>query len=150
MLHKDALALKRCCQQTMSMMTFSSSDQVARAFDMVRLGLVTKNGRRQELTLFVVPFIGQPLTLQPINFCATNKHLVSLDLADTSSARASMDVDLLIGPDCSWTLVTGEIRRGDAGPVAMHTRFGWVLLGVVPTPRKPRTSHSFLTTHVVD
>ena len=147
---KDALALKRSRKQTMSVMTFSSSDQVARTSDVVRLGLVTKDGRRQELELFVVPFICQPLTTQPIDLCAAKyKHLASLDLADTSSARASMDVDLLIGSDCYWNFVTGEIRRGDAGPVAINTRFGWVLSGVAPTPRKPHTSHSFLATHVL-
>ena len=147
---KDALALKRCRRQTMSVMTFSSTDQAARACDVVRLGLVTKDGRKQELELFIVPFIYQPLTMQPIDLCATKyKHLANLSLADTSSARASMDVDLLIGSDCYWTFVTGEIRRGEAGPVAIHTKFGWVLFGVAPTPRKPRTSHSFLTTHVL-
>ena len=33
--------------------------------------------------------------------------------------------------------------------MAIHTKFGRVLSGVAPTPRKPRTSHSFLTTHVL-
>ena len=109
----DALALKYCRKQTTSGMTFSSSDQVARACDVVRLGLVTKDGRRQERGLFVVPYICQPLTTQPIDFCVTKyKHLASLDLADTSSARASMDVDLLIGSGCYWTFVTGEIHVG--------------------------------------
>ena len=87
---------------------------------------------------------------QPIDLCTTKyKHLADLDLADTSSDGASMNVDLLIGSDCYWTLVTGEIRRGDTGPVAVHTRLGWVLSGVAPMPRGLDTSHSFLTTHVM-
>ena len=35
----------------------------------------------------------------------------------------------------AWTtiglIVTGEVRRGDCGPVAMNTQFGWVLSGPV-------------------
>ena len=107
---KDALALKRCRRQTTSVMTFSSSDQAARACDVVRLWLVTEEGRGQELELFIVAFICQPLTMQPIDLCATKcKHLANLSLTDMSSARASMDVDLLIGSDCYWIFVTGEI-----------------------------------------
>lgn len=60
-----------------------------------------------------------------------------------------MKVDLLIGSDCYWTLVTGEIRRGEAGPVAIHTRLGWVLSGVTPTPRELNTSHNCLVTLVL-
>ena len=147
---KDALALRCRRKQTLSVTTFSSSDQTARGCDVVRVGLMTRDGRGQELELFVVPFICHPLTAQPIDLCASKyKHLADLDLADTSHDGASMEVDLLLGSDCYWTFVTGEIRRGDAGPVAIHTRLGWVLSGVTPVSRKPRTSHSFLTTHVL-
>ena len=60
-----------------------------------------------------------------------------------------MAVDLLIGLDFYWDFVTGKVRRGESGPAAIHTRFGWVLSGVTPLPRSPNTSHSFLTTHVL-
>ena len=146
---KDTLAL-RCCRKQTSMTMFSSNDQTAQGCDVVRVGLMTRDGRGQELELFVVPFICHPLTAQPIDLCASKyKHLADLDLADTSHDGTSMEVDLLLGSDCYWTFVTGEIRRGDAGPVAIHTRLGWVLSGVTPVSRKPRTSHSFLTTHVL-
>ena len=147
---KDTLALKPSCKQTLSVMTFSSNDQKRQDCEVVRVGLATRDGKGQELELFTVPFICQPLMAQPIDLCTTKyKHLADLDLADTSSDGASMNVDLLIGSDCYWTLVTGEIRRGDTGPVAVHTRLGWVLSGVAPMPRGLDTSHSFLTTHVM-
>jgi len=38
-------------------------------------------------------------------------------------------VDILIGSDQYWQLVTGEVRRGEGGPTALHTRLGWVLSG---------------------
>ena len=72
---------------------------------------------------------------------------------------------MLIGSDYYWDLATGEVCRGESGPVAINTRLGWVLSG--PTPpgrqeplRKPTTSllapHSLRVdarpsdTHVLD
>ena len=50
-----------------------------------------------------------------------------LDLADNCNSSASIDV--LLGADVYWTVVTGEVRRADNGPVAIATRLGWVLSG---------------------
>ncbi len=38
-----------------------------------------------------------------------------------------MPVDMLIGADYYWQLVTGKISRGSDGPIAIHTKLGWVL-----------------------
>ena len=46
-----------------------------------------------------------------------------------------MKVDVLIGSDQYWELVTGEVRRGDSGPVAIRTTLGWVL-------SSPTSSHA--------
>ena len=40
-------------------------------------------------------------------------------------------MDILIEADQYWELVTGEVRRGNSGPVAIHTKFGWVLSGPI-------------------
>ena len=149
---KDTLRLKPCHKQLLSVMTFASSDQQTQNRDVVRIGLATRDGTSQEVELFTVPFICQPLSTQPVDLCATKyDHLANLDLADPchDGDGTPMEVDLLIGSDCYWNLVTGEIRRGEAGPVAIHTRLGWVLSGVAPVSREQLTSHSFLTTHVL-
>ena len=39
------------------------------------------------------------------------------------------EVDLLIGSDFYWDFVSGEMRRGDKGPVAAKTTLGWILSG---------------------
>ena len=132
------------------MMTFGSNDLKTCACDIIRVGLATRDGMGQELELFTVPLVCHPLTAQPIDLCATKyQHLSSLDLTDFSNKDAPMEVDLLIGSDCYWTLVTGRVCRGEAGPVAIHTRLGWVLSGVAPTPGKLHAPHSCLTTHVL-
>ena len=38
-------------------------------------------------------------------------------------------IDVLIGSDYYWQLVSGRVVRGDDGPVALHTNLGWVLTG---------------------
>ena len=58
-------------------------------------------------------------------------HLAPLTLADTHHSDTPLDVDMLIGSDFYWQLTTGEIIRGQTGPVAINTKLGWVLSGPV-------------------
>ena len=72
-------------------------------------------------------------TPQPIDLCMMKyQHLSDLDLGDHPNRGSVMEVDLLIGSDYYWSFVTGETRRGDGGPVAVRTKLGWVLSGMVP------------------
>lgn len=50
-------------------------------------------------------------------------------MADISDGTSSFEVDILIGSDYYWSLVTGEVHRGTTGPIAIHTKLGWVLSG---------------------
>ena len=76
--------------------------------------------------------------------------MTGLDLADAGPRKDYlMEVDLLIGSDCYWWFVTGETRRGGDGPVAVHTKLGWVLSGTLPMEEEYPTAHNFLTTHVL-
>ena len=67
----DALGLKAHNHQSMSIATFGSDEQKTQVCDTVRIGVVAKEGRDQELELLTVPFICQPLTPQPIDLCMT-------------------------------------------------------------------------------
>ena len=52
-----------------------------------------------------------------------------MQLADSGSED---EIDLLIGSDFYWSIVTGNVRLGKVGePVGVETRFGWVLNGPV-------------------
>ena len=61
------------------------------------------------------------------------QHLSGLDLADHYSESEILEIDLLIGSDVYWDVVTGEIVRGAHGPMAINTRLGWVLSRPVQT-----------------
>ena len=55
-------------------------------------------------------------------------HLIDLDLADCSVIDQD-SIDILIGSDYYWDIVTGESIRGEFGPTAINSKFGWLLSG---------------------
>ena len=61
------------------------------------------------------------------------KHLSDLDLADSSNDEGDMEIELLIGSDYYWDFTTGDICRGDDGPVAICITSEWVLSGAMRT-----------------
>ena len=75
-----------------------------------------------------------------------NQRLASLDLADFGDTSSSLGVDILIGSDYYWSLVTGEICCGDSGPIAIHTKLGWVLSGPIALSDQSSVN---LITHVL-
>lgn len=54
-------------------------------------------------------------------------HLQGLQLADSSDSNDSVDV--LIGSDYYWDIIGGDTVRGEFGPVAIDSKFGWLLSG---------------------
>ena len=103
-----------------------------------------------QLSLFVVQMICEPLVSQPVTASAeTHHHLTSLDLADCSDGDSPMGVDVLVGSDYYWNLVTGDVRRGNNGPTAIHTRLGWVLSGPTQVTDQDQLSVNLLATHTL-
>ena len=59
-------------------------------------------------------------------------------------------VDILVGSDQYWQLVSGKVLRGEDGPTAIQTRLGWVLSG--PTNgavQNDQQQNNLVTTHVL-
>ena len=76
--------------------------------------------------------------------------MASLDLADyNQEGNEAMEVDFLIGCDYYWRFTTGERRRADDGPVALYTKFGWVLSGMLSAEEERPSAHNLITTHVL-
>ena len=55
------------------------------------------------------------------------KYLNGIHLADYSTGAELAEVNILIGSDQYWQIVTGEVRRGESGGTALGIRLGWVL-----------------------
>ena len=56
-------------------------------------------------------------------------HLADLELADHPTEDCDSEVNVLIANDFYLSFFTGDIKRGESGPVAMKTSLGWVLSG---------------------
>ena len=53
-----------------------------------------------------------------------------LELAD--SGNGGLEVDILLGADVYWEIVSGNMRRGENyGPVTLGSKLGWTLSGPV-------------------
>ena len=50
-------------------------------------------------------------------------HLMDLDLADDGE-KGMMTIDLLNGADYYWLIVSGQVLRGETGPIAIDTKIG--------------------------
>ena len=62
------------------------------------------------------------------NASKTYPHLTNLHLA-YSSGQHDAEVDILIGSDHYWKIVTGKSKKGESGPTAIQTKLGWVFSG---------------------
>ena len=128
----EALTLKAKHTETMVIKTFGSQSETKQVCELVSLGIALKHGLSLCLSFLTVPFICEPLTSQPIMYAKENyRHLVDLDLADCACEDDKLSIDILVGSDNYWKLVTGEIINGASGPTAIKTRLGWVLTGPV-------------------
>ena len=146
---KDSLSLPVIGKQHLAIAAFGSSRGEPKQCEVVRLAVRTKYGGNQELDLFVVPHICDPLTTQTVNICSKMySHLTQLDLADITQEE-TLEVDMLIGSDFYWEFVTGEIIRGQSGPVAVSTTLGWVLSGPAGKTGQRNSTVSLVTTHTL-
>ena len=77
-----------------------------------------------------MPTICSPISNQSIDLHQRQyNHLQSLKLGNTITNPSNLPIDLLIGADYYWSLVTGKVVRSDSGSglVALNTKLGYVL-----------------------
>jgi hypothetical protein len=76
-------------------------------------------------------------------------HLQHLQLADDGDLVSVPEIDILVGADFYWHIVTGNVVRGESGPVAMETKLGYVLSGPVHDDGSNDASTNLITTHLL-
>ena len=127
---RDELDLPAMTTESLRINTFGDTATYDSSCDVVQVDLETKDYGILQITALVVPVICDPLTSQPISRSQKcYDHLVDLELADTADATDALEIDMLIGSDWYWNLATGMVVRGRSGPIAIHTKVGWVLSG---------------------
>ena len=120
---KNKLSLNPERSDVLNLNTFGNDQVEKRRCDQVRLQLKAQT-RDIEITALSFPKICAPLsTMLDID---QYPHLQGLELADESLLDDTFsDVDILIGSDFYYDIIMGDIRRGDEGPCAVNSEFGW-------------------------
>ena len=122
---KSRLGLKSTIKEMLHLNTFGEKTFRKQKWDVLTLFLQDANEETSRVCVLSFPTICSPL---PSRVDANNyPHLHGLKLADYSDSEDSIDV--LIGSDYYWDFVTSEIVRGDFGPTAVNSKFGWLLSG---------------------
>ena len=122
---KSRLGLKSMKKEMLHLNTFREKTFRKQKCDVLTLPLEDVNEETSRVCVLSFPTICSPI---PSRVDANNyPHLHGLKLADYSDSEDSIDV--LIGSDYYWDFVTSEIVRGDFGPTAVNSKFGWLLSG---------------------
>ncbi len=117
---RNLLNLEATGEQSLSIATFGSKKGNTKVCPVVNVGMYLRGYPPMSLSLYVMPNICEPLP------CVQQyPHLLGLQLVDLANIESSMPVDVLIGSNYYWQLVTGSICKGANGPVAVHTKLGW-------------------------
>ena len=148
---KNILQLPVLEKKQVSIKTFGSTEERLEFVEVAALEIELKGGPNLSLSAFAVPLICQPLQGQSVEQVVNdNASFAGLRLADHCSEGETLNVDILVGSDYYWNLVTGHTIRGTQGPTAIHTKLGWVLSGPVccGDPGRQQSSN-LVTTHVL-
>ena len=133
--------------ESMVIKTFGSDKSDHRTCDIVELKLLTRDGGSLTFPTVVVPHICDPVQTQPITPCKdVYQHLFGLEFADSGDGATELQINILIGSDYYWKLVTGRVAKGPSRPTAVETKLGWVLSGPVEGETQESTMVNLVAT----
>lgn len=141
------LSLYSWGQKDLSILTFGSTEKQVQSCQLVKVSLETKTEESLEVRLLSVPHVCEPLSSSAVDL---EKYFAfeNSELADELEYTGLKEPQILIGSDQYWKLLTGETVRSENGPVAVHTRLGWVISGPVDIRAKEPNTAS-LVTHIL-
>ena len=88
-----------------------------------------------------------PVICSPLRSVVTTNyaHLDGLGLADFNQEESDDSIDVLVGADHYWDLVTGDVVKGEDGPTAIDSKLGWLLSG----PAESSSSDESTTSNLI-
>ena len=139
---KEKLDLKPTKQETLHLKTFGEEGFKRQKCDMFSLQLQGEDGVLDiELSALAFPVICSPVSTR-INI-QEFPHLDGLQFADNLDG-GDQSIDMLLGADYYYKIVTGEVIKGNTGPTAVGSKLRWLLLGPTST-----TTSSYTMSHLV-
>ena len=135
------LNLKPMKKETVHLNTFGGEKFTKSVCSLVKLSLKGVSDKKVELTALSFPTL---CTNLPARVDLTQyPHLENLEFADTlNSENENEPVDILIGSDRYWDLVSGDVIKGTEGPIAVKSKFGWLLSGPVKAPTNDEVNNT--------
>ena len=125
---RSRLGLATLRKEQLTLNRFSNKQFSKREGDLIRVRLVRKQGGDVDIVALSFPAICSPLQGR-INL-EQHPQLLDLELADvTTDKRTSDTIDILIGSDHYWDVVTDGIVCSTDKLVAVSSKFGWLLSG---------------------
>ena len=113
--------------ETLHFNTFGDEGYTKQQCDVINLRLQGSQGEI-EISALCFPKICSAVSAK-VNM-DNYAHLQDLELADMSIAETGQqDIDVPIGSDYYFDIVSGDVIRSNSGPVAVSSMFGWVLSG---------------------
>ena len=126
---KKRLGLVPIGTETLNLNTFSEDHFKKRKCDVVQFDLKGSRGNRK-ITALCFSKLCSPLTTT-IDI-GLYPHLYDLQLSDLNileGRQSDSSIDILLGADYYFDILTGEMVRGESGPVAVNSEFDWVVTG---------------------
>ena len=109
-----ALRARKSRTGSLVVKAFGSERGERRVCDVIHLQFAMSDDEPLVLPLVVVPHICDPVSV-PIDTSNYYKHLAELELADSVDVGSNLEIDILIGSDYYWDLVTDRVMKGDGG-----------------------------------
>ena len=111
---------------------FGDKQGSLKSLKVVQANVIGKNNMKVSIEALVVPYICSTLKTPPIpEILERYDYLQCLDLADSPSPED--EVQLLVGMNYYYSIVTGGIRKGPPGhPSAVESILGWMICGPAP------------------
>ena len=130
------LRLNAIKTETLHLHTFGDNKHQRKSCQVFDLVLRSRANDETQISVLNFPVICSPLpaSVDILDY----PHIRELDLADFVEGQGSQHdtIDVLICSDYYWNFVTGETARGDSGPVAINSVFGWMLSGKVELTKR--------------
>ena len=130
------LNLKPMKKETVHLNTFGGEKFTKSVCSLVKLTLKWVSDEKVELTALSFPTLCTNLPARARVDLTQYPHLGNLESADTlNSENENEPVDILIGSDRYWDLVSGDVIKGTEGPIAVKSKFGWLFVRPCKSPR---------------
>ena len=149
---RDRLNLPTVNSDRVLIKEFGNEKGTLKSCDTVQLAIKCADNLTVYVNAFVVPVICSPLSNQAIDFARDMyPHLRNLPLADCGDGTVDLEIDFMIGADFVHCFLLDQVVRGKQplSPVAILTRFGYVLSGPVEIPSRNTCSSKITVSHVL-